>query len=212
MATRLGLYNASLLECKERKLASLTEECESRRTLDEVWDGGFLNEVLSEGQWRFATRSVELEPEDDVETEFGYQNAYVIPDDHVRTTALCQDERFALPLLDYQVEAGFWYADLNPIFLSYVSNDAEYGGDLSRWPAAFRRFAEVYLAYRILPRLTGSTADRGELRKDLKRVRLEAKSLDAMESPTRFSPRGSFASARMGGSIRDRGSRNRLNG
>lgn len=213
MTTRLLLYQAALLECKERKLASLSEECEARRVLDDVWDGGFVNDVLSEGQWRFASRSVELTPEDDVETLFGYTNAFAIPTDHVRTTALCQDERFEVPLLGYQVETGFWYADLDPIYLTYVSNDADYGGDLSKWPPKFRRFAEIDLAYRIQPRLTGSGADRETIKKDRKRARTEAKSLDASESPTRFAPQGSWVSARLGGRrTLERGSRSRLIG
>ena len=213
MTTKLLLYQAALMECSERKLASLTEECEPRRVLDDVWDGGFLDDILSEGQWRFATRTVEMTPEESVEVLFGFENAYAIPDDHIRTTALCQDERFNVPLLDYQVETGFWYADINPIFVSYVSNDAYYGGDLSKWPPAFRRLAELQLAWRILPRMTGSNADRVELMKLTKRARTEAKSLDASESPTRFSPLGSWARSRLGGhSSFDRGSRNRLTG
>ncbi len=213
MTTKLLLFNAALLECHERKLASLAEECEARRALDDVWDGGFLNDVLSEGQWRFATRTIEMTPEEDVDVLFGFENAFAIPGDHVRTTGLCQDERFNIPLLDYQVETGFWYADLNPIFVSYVSNDPDYGGDLSKWPARFRRLAEIELAYRVQPRLTGSTVDREMLLKLGKRARTEAKSLDASESPTRFSPRGSWALARAGSrSSFDRGSRNRLIG
>lgn len=213
MTTRLLLYNAALLECKERKLAFPTEECEARRALDDVWDGGFLNDILSEGQWRFATRSVEMTPEEDVDVLFGYGNAFAIPEDHVRTTALCQDERFNIPLLDYQVETGFWYADLDPIFVAYVSNDPDYGGDLSKWPPRFRRLAEIELAYRVQPRLTGSNVDREMLLKLGKRARTEAKSLDASESPTRFAPLGTWARSRLGSrSSFDRGSRNRLIG
>lgn len=213
MTTKLLLFNAALLECQERKLASLSEECEARRALDDVWDGGFLDDLLSEGQWRFATRSTEMSPDGDVEVLFGFENAYVIPDDHIRTTALCQDDRFTVPLLDYQVETGVWYADLDPIFVSYVSNDADWGGDLSKWPPAFRRLAELQLAWRILPRLTGSNADRVELMKLTRRARTEAKSLDASESPTRFSPPGRWVMSRLGShSSFDRGSRNRLIG
>lgn len=213
MTTRLGLYNAALLECQERDLASLSEECTARRALDAVWDGGFINSILADGQWRFATRSGEMEPDVSVDVLFGYENAYEIPSDHVRTIAVCQDERFEIPLLSYQVEAGFWYADLNPIFISYVSNDQDFGGDLSKWPAAFQRMAELDLAYRVHPRLTGSTADRAAIAKDLKRARLEAKSFEAMESPTRFSPPGRFVLSRLGSrSTFDRGTRARLIG
>lgn len=213
MTTKLLLFNAALLECQERSLSSLSEECEARRVLDAVWDGGFLDDILSEGQWRFATRTVEMSPEEDADVLFGYENAYAIPEDHVRTTAICQDERFDRPLLAYQVEGDFWYADLEPIFVSYVSNHAEFGGDLSKWPPRFRRLAELELAWRILPRLTSSTADRTELLKLAKRARTEAKSLDTSESPTRFPPPGRLVLSRLGSrSTFDRGSRNRLIG
>lgn len=214
MTDRLALYNTALLECRERRLASLSEECEARRALDEVWNNGFVNDLLSEGQWRFATRSLSLDPEASIAVSFGYENAFAIPDDHVRTTAVCQDERFDVPLLDYQVEAGYWYADIDPIFVSYVSNDTYFGGDLSKWPPRFRRLAELELAYRVQPRLSGSSGtDRDSLLKLAKRARTEAKSLDASESPTRFSPPGRWVLSRLGSrSTFDRGSRNRLIG
>lgn len=211
--TRIQLYNAALGECEERKLASLTEERAPRRMLDDVWDNGFVADVLSQGQWSFGTRSIEIASDDDVETLFGYSYAFEHPTDHVRTVALCSDERFQVPLTGYQVEAGFWYADIDPIWLRYISSDADYGGDLSAWPSDFCRFAELYLAWRIHPRMTGSNADRKELEKRLKRARTEVRSVDAMGKPTQFAPQGSWVSSRGGDSSRsERGSRSRLIG
>ena len=213
MTDRLTLYNAALLECKERKLASLTEECEARRVLDEVWGNGFIDDILNDGQWRFARRSVKLTHETDISVSFGYAYAFPQPTDLVSTVAFCQDERFQVPLLRYQVEAGYWYADIDPIYLTYVSNDANYGGNLSKWPQNFCRYAELYLATRIIPRLTGSKADRGEMDKRLKRLKLDAKNSDSQESPTSFLPQGTWTRSRGSRSRRfDRGSTSQLIG
>lgn len=213
MATRLGLYNAALRECGERKLSALTDDSPSRYILDDVWTEGFVSEVLSEGQWTFATRSIELPSDDSTETQFGYAYSFQNPTDLVRTVALCSDERFQTPLTGYQVEAGFWYADIDPLYIRYVSNDDDYGGDLTVWPRDFTTYAELQLAWRILPRLTGSKADRLEIAKYAKRALLNAKSTDAMEKPVQFTPRGSWVSSRTGRrSLNDRGSRSRLIG
>lgn len=213
MATRLGLYNGALREVQERKLASLTENREPRRLLDDVWNDDFVNFVLQQKQWRFGRRSVELSPEAAIVPAFGYQNAFAIPSDFVRTCAFCSDEFMRVPLLDYQIEAGYWYADVDPIYLSYISNDAAYGGDLTLWPPNFVLYAETHMASLIAGRLTGNKTDRNDLLK-LAAIRLkEAASTDAMESPTAFPPMGTFVRARLGGSSSlDRGSRSRLIG
>lgn len=213
---RLGLYNGALRECQERKLASLSENREPRRLLDDIWaEGqGLVRAVLQVGQWRFARRTVELSPEPDIETSFGYQNTFAEPDDFVRTCALCSDPMLHSPLLAYQVENGFWYADIDPLYVSYVSSDVAYGGDLTKWPPNFVLYVETHMASLITGRLTGSKADRNDLLKLAEMRKRAALNTDAMESPTQFPPEGSWVSARRGGyaSRWDRGSRSRLIG
>ena len=53
----------------------------------------------------------------------------------------------------FKDEAGFWYADLDTIYVRFVSNDATYGGDLANWPQSFINMVEGYLALKISPRL-----------------------------------------------------------
>jgi len=211
--TRLKLYNAALGICGERLLASLTEDREPRRIADTVWDNGLVDDVLAQGQWTFATRSIELSSDASTTTQFGYSKGFVQPTDMLRTVALCADERFNTPLTAYHVETGYWYADIDPIWVRYISNDADYGANLSLWPTDFCRFAELYFATLIQPRLTGSKADLMAMKKELRKSRLEAASCDAMEKPTQFAPQGSWVSARQGRAGRsDRGSRSQLIG
>lgn len=212
--TRLSIYNGALLEVGERKLASLSENRESRRALDEAWDGGAVDFCLNAGQWKFAKRSVELAPETSVDPGFGYQHAYAIPDDFIRTCGVFSDEYMQVPLIAYSQEAGYWFSDTSPIYVSYVSNDAAYGGDLTRWPQDFVQYVQAYLASRVIRRLTQDKAEWKTMLQVVKIRLRDAKSGDAMESPTMFPPTGSWVRARLGrnGGRRDRGNRSSLTG
>lgn len=210
--TKLALYNAALTECSERKIASLTEAREPRYILDDVYDR-VLAECLQAGQWNFATRSIEISSDPDLTTNFGFAYAFGKPTDFVQTTALSADENMATPLLDYRDETDYWLANADPLYVSYVSNDAEFGLDLTRWPPLFVRYVELALAYRICGRLTNGASLKEAIAKDLKAARGEAKNKDAMNEAPRFMPQGSWVSARGGGNARnDRGRRGSLTG
>jgi hypothetical protein len=197
--TRLLLYNGALLALGERELSSLTDATPSRRYLDQAWNAGFVDEVLNAGQWTFATRTQQLTHDDSVETEFGHTYAFPIPTDCVRLTALCADEFFNIPLRQYQVEKGYYFASVDPIYVSYVSNDASYGGDLSKWNADFCEYARLRLAEKIIPRLTNNKTDRGDFAKLVKMKLREAKSSNAMDRPPGTPPVGTWVNARMRG-------------
>src|SRR5574343_760692 len=128
MATKISLYNNALLLLGERTLASLTESREVRRLLDKVWARPVVRECLEAGLWRFAMRTVELTYSPSVEPPFGYRYAFDRPSDLVRTAAVCQDEYLREPLLQYQIEGEYWYAELDTIYVRYVSDDDAYGG------------------------------------------------------------------------------------
>jgi hypothetical protein len=214
MPDKLSLYNGALLECGERALASLSENGETRRLLDRAWDAGALDFVLSAGQWRFAARTVELVASPDVTPPFGYAKAYEKPVDMLRTISMCSDEFLTSPLLSYSVEQNYVFSDAEPIYWQYVSNDAAYGGDMSLWPTDFIEYVHAYLASKIIKKLNQSESDRKTIYALLDRRLRDAKSSDAMESPTKFLPMGSWVRARLGGgrSHLDRGRRNKLIG
>lgn len=214
MTTKLSLYNGALLECGERPLADLSEVGQPRRLLDQAWDADFVDYVLGQGQWKFATRTAELVASTTVQPPFGYAKAYDIPVDLVRTVGLCSDEFMTEPLLAYATEQDYIFSDVEPIYLSYVSNDTDYGGDLSRWPPDFVQYVHACLASRIIKPLNQSESDRKTLYSLVKMRLTDARSSDAMEGPTKFLPTGTFVRARMGrgGSRIDRGRRNRLIG
>ena len=197
MATKLGLYNASLRELGERKLSGLTEAREPRRVLDDIYDATLLY-CLEQGAWNFAVRTVEIEPDAGVSTDFGYAYAFTKPTDWLRTIGLSGDEYLKDPLLEYVDEKGYWFTDITPLYVRYVSDDASYGLDLTAWPESFTRFVELTLAYRAALGVTGSESTRERCEADMRKAEKIAKARDAMNDPPAFMPAGSWSRARTG--------------
>lgn len=208
MTTRLDLYNKALLACGERFLSALTEANEPRRLLDHVWDTGWVNEALEKGAWQFAMRTLRIEVDEDFTTPlFGYQYAFTKPTDWVTTIAVCQDEYFRVPLLDYADEVGHWFASFYPIYVQFVSSDASYGGDLALWPSSFTDYVANLGASKIIGKLAGDKSEQkrtlfgppGQPQMGTLRISLhEAKSLSARTQPTKFPAEGSWTKARRG--------------
>ncbi len=212
MATRLGVYNDALGMIGERELASLTENREPRRKLDAIWNRGFVDYVLEQGYWNFATRTLKIDFSTSITPAFGYIRAFDHPSDYIRLVSISEDEYFSVPLNRFHDEGAYWYADGDVIYIRYVSNDSSFGGDLSLWPESFAEYAASYMAVKALPRLTRSKSNLEALMKQSKRLLIEARSKDAMSQPVAFPPAGSWVRARMGGRRSDRGSRSSLTG
>lgn len=195
MATKLQLFNTALRLIGERSLASLTEAREPRYVLDEIYTPA-LYYCLEQGLWNFAKRTIEANDVPSVTPTFGFTYAFTKPDDWIRTVMMSGSPTFDPPLNDYEDEQEYWYANITPIYCSYVSNDDEYGFDLAKWPMTFTRFVEAHLAAEICERLTQNASKHDMLRK-MERARLsDARSKDAMNEPARFTPMGRWARSR----------------
>lgn len=215
MASKLGIFNKALTQhLGERKLASLAENRESRRVLDDIWDVGLIKSCLEAGQWKFAKRTQKLTYNPDVTPAFGHKFAFDKPSDFVRLAGMYSDEFCQQPLLRYQEEAGQWFASLQDIYVEYISIDNAYGNDLSAWPESFTDFVAASLALRASSRIQGNATDKEGLGSVTGSLLKAALSKDAMEGPTKFLPEGTWNAARRGntGPFRDRGSRNSLTG
>lgn len=206
MTDRLSLYNGALRICGERKLASLAENREPRRLLDDVWDGGAVDYCLEQGFWNFATRATQLDYDAGIDPEFGYKFAFGKPDDYVRTAAVCSDEFFNSPIVQYSDETDYWFCDLQTIWVKFISDDDAYGYNFGKWPQTFVLYAEHYLANSIAPKLTSSESKALKIEKGMKKALVDARSKDAMNEPAKFLPQGTWVGARYGrsGYRRDR--------
>lgn len=211
MTTQLSLYNGSLRAIGERKLASLSENREPRRLLDDVWTGA-IKTCLEEADWKFAQRTAKLVYDPSYTATFGYLRRFTKPADCVRWSKVCTDEYQNTPLTAYAEEAGFLFSDLDEIYVSYVSDDSSYGSDMSLWPESFVAVVELYLAAQIISRIEQSKTNEAEMEKKHARALTNAKSKDAIQGPTKFLPTGSWVASRGVRRSDDRGNRGQLIG
>lgn len=197
MADKLSSYRMALTHLGERGLATLTEQREPRRVLDEIWDP-VVAFCLAQGLWRFAKRVVQIDASTTVTPGFGWNDAFKIPDDWVRTVMVSTAPQLDPPLLQYAEEAGYLYANATPLFVSYVSNDPLYGMDLGKWPVNFTSYVEYRLAKVACQRLPGKKDLFDDLAAQEKRARREAKGIDAMNDPPGLPPVPFLVRARRG--------------
>lgn len=197
MTTQLNLYNDALLICGERFLASLTENREPRRLLDQVWSGGGVKHCLEQGQWFFAMNAIMIDFDPSIAPTFGYSCAFGKPDDWLSTSAVCSDEFFREPLTRYADEALFWYSDIQTIYVKYVSLLPNFGMNLNKWPESFNKYVAAYFASRIILKLSNSDAQTEKIEKMADQLLKEAKGASAMTQPTKFPAPGNWTRSRM---------------
>lgn len=214
MATQLGIYNNALRFLGETKLSALSDDRDSRFTMDDVWADSFVNKVLEQGYWYFAKRSAQFNSDPLVKPPYGLAKAFEQPSDWVRTAAVCSDPYYNVPITAFADEAGFWFTDIDPIYVSYISNDAKYGNNLAIWPETFNEFAGAYMAYKVGAKTTSSEEKVTMLEKNQRRLLIEARSKAAMNESASFLPMGSWTRSRIGRNAGgfDRGSRTSLIG
>lgn len=198
MASKLSLYNAANLILGERKLRALNENRPSRRRLDTWWDGGGVKECLEEAFWNHAMRTVSLTYSPSVTPSFGYTFAFDKPSDWCRTFQLSDDPTFCNLLTDFDDKGVYLFAWSDTIYLKYVSNDANYGMDLSQWPEKFTNFVAHSAADKVCKATTNSSADKDEIAKARKKALNVARSIDAMNQAPQQIPAGSWSRARRG--------------
>ncbi|MGE0231431.1 MAG: hypothetical protein AB7O39_03160 [Flavobacteriaceae bacterium] len=209
MTDKLSLYNGALLHLDEEPLASLSETGNKKKKLDAAYDSVF-RWCLEQGFWNFALRAVTLEPSDSLTSEFGYSLVFEKPDDWIRTAAMSADEYGRIPLLNYEDRKDYWLADIEPIYLWYVSNDADYGADLGKWPESYVNFFQYALAHRICGAVTGGQSRKQELLEMMMRAKRDASNKDGMNQPaTRFPPSGRLVASRGGSGLGSREGRYR---
>lgn len=201
--TKLGLYNGALRLLNEPPIASLSEGVMKRRALDDVYDDALVY-CLEQGLWNFATATVEIGSNPSVTPAFGYSYAFDKPTEWVRTVAVSADETFADPLLRVTDEQGYWHADVDPIYVRYVSKDSELGLDLTRWPMTYAKAVETWLAHEVCLPITKSETKLDTIHKLWRQRIADARSKDAMNESARFPPVGTWVRSRSCGSTRGR--------
>lgn len=197
---KLQLFNAALRALEERQLASLDEDREPARLLEDAWRGeDLVVRALEFADWNFALRAICSVKDSSVETQFGFQCAHPVPDDFVRMSSLSSDERFQMPLTsrDYLEQGGYWLTDYETIYVRFVSSNL--GLDASNWTQAFEEVVELMLAMEVSGRVTNSGGKQSEIAARLEAARDRAKAIDGFSDGPKMRPHGSWVASRMRG-------------
>lgn len=200
MPTKLEVYNLALLNIRESKLSSLTENREARRNLDSFYDTD-LQWMMEAGFWKFALRSVSITADPDTSTAFGQTKVFNKPADWVKTYIVSSSEMME-PMLDGWIEEGnAFISDVDPLYVRYVSNsDDGYGYDLSRWTARFTKAMSWKLSASIAPKTTGASDNALEnIERKADKALKDALTFEAMREPNRGLPEGRWNNSRFRG-------------
>ena len=205
MTDKLSVFNGALFLLGSRRLSSLTEDREPRRVLDRRWEP-VVERCLEDGQWKFATRTVESEASDSVEPPFGYAHAHQRPSDIIKLVGISTNENFNPPLADYVDEAAdgqrYWFAHHNILYVRYTSNGTGYGWNIGDWPRSFADYVEAELAFECCERITDSSTKLKELAAIRDQRRLAARGNDASSEGAKFRPLGSWVTSRSSSGVR----------
>lgn len=200
-ATKLSTVNGALRLLKVGKLSAselANNTREPARVANDTWDADFVRGCLEAGAWRFAIRSRMLLADPGIDPQFdgeGYQFAFAKDTDWVRTTGVYSDAGMKCAFSDYRDEAGVIYASLDTIYVSYISDDASFGGNMAGWPRSFQEFVEAKLASEIAGPLTQESRDMMGLA-DLRLRKAIGK--DVVNEPARRQQPGTWVRARIG--------------
>jgi hypothetical protein len=195
--SKLALANGALRLLGEGPLtqSELTNNArEPARVFNTLWADAVVADCLAAGQWKFAKRTVRMDATPSIAAaDFNYKYVFEQPVDLVRLVGMYGDAGMNEPLQTYRDEGGFWLANIESLYLTYISSDAAFGGDLSLWTPGFTEFVKAHIAREMAGPLTSKGQELVKVRKD---CLIEAQSTDAMADPTRSLPVGAWVRAR----------------
>jgi hypothetical protein len=189
MADKLGVYNGVMDLLGEPMLASLSTNSSARRKVDAVYTK-IVKKCLASYPWNFASRTVRLDNDPDLATEFGHQYVFQRPDNFARLVGISLDESMTQALTRYVEERSFWYCDFDVIYVRFVDDSTDYGFDLSLWTPHFQLYVEAELAAECAQSIRESKVEYCT-KLAIKRKR-DAETQDAIGQPPEPKPIGSW--------------------
>lgn len=195
MVTKLELMNKALGHLGTLRLTTLTENRPERRELDATY-AGVKQAMLERGIWYFALRTIRIEADPDFDPDFGQRRVFTMPADLVRLRAISSDENLIEEDKSYRREGRRIISDYDTLYLSYVSNDDSYGGDLGKYTELYAEaFGAEWALKSALP-ISKDRNDRNDLIRISKMMLLEAKRVEAVDERTKFKPVGTWVQSR----------------
>lgn len=197
MVTKLQLYNKALGHLGPVRLTSLQENRPDRRELDAVYDGS-LQVMLERGVWKFALRTVRLDPDTDVTPLFGLRYAYSKPTDWVRLRLISPDERQEDEDRTFREEGAYIFSDYSVLYVTFVSNLTTHGLNLGAYPELYANAVAAEMAEASGLPITRDRADKASLMVIKKRALVDARRACAVDDRVKDKPTSSWVRSRYG--------------
>lgn len=225
-ASQLSIYNKAIRWLEERKCLSLTEPREAVRYLNDefsdaveyclyqgYWNFGIREvkgevpsnnaalagqsgEFTSEFTSEFDTSTFGAQGSPNTNPNFGFLYMYPKPADWVKTFQIADNSAYEPLLRRYTDQNNFWYADSARLYIKYISNDPDYGLNMSLWTPGFVEYLGSYLALMVAPRLKQAQDKVDAIEKRTNRMRMSALASDAMDLPVGHVPYGTWTMSR----------------
>lgn len=200
--TKIKVYNSALRYLGAPRLhpsAGLSENRQDRLEIDQVYDDSLI-EMLEKAIWYFAIKTVRMDADPEIESQFGRQYAYAQPDDMVDhgLHQISSDER-GHNEITWQPANGLYLCDEATIYMAYVSNAETHGRNLGLMSQHFVEAWACMIALKIGMPTTASRGDRNDLIALSNRQLDLAKTREAVNLPVKHAPMGSWNAARGGG-------------
>lgn len=195
MADRKRIYNGALRLLGDARIASLTEPNNNRYVLDDVWSDA-VDYMLEQASWNFAVRGAEIQADDDFEPLYGYKYSFRKPDDWVRTTSICDNPYYEPGFEQFQDDNNFWFADLDTLYIRYVSNEDAYGWNIGAWRQGFSKTLEAFMAFESGLPISNDKGNRNDLYNLFKDRLKSAKAKDAVDEAVQRPPVGRLVQSR----------------
>lgn len=201
MTTKLEVYNIAMRYLGAPRLHptnGLVEDRKDRRELDAVYDQS-LALMLQEGIWYYAMRTVEITADPDIEPAFGHPYAYAHPEDYVALSKISTDPYLRTEIAEFSNENKVIACAYPSIYMSYISNDANYGLDLGKMGALFVEAWGCRMAMMTGLPVTGRRDDDETLEVKYRRRLDNALEKEAVDQRVKAKPPGRWTTSRGAG-------------
>ncbi|MEL6204122.1 MAG: hypothetical protein AAFR47_02255 [Pseudomonadota bacterium] len=180
MATQLGVYQDALRHLGEARLASATDDVESRYVLDDAYEDA-VDFCLRYAPWRFALVT-EASTSSGAGT-VGWAHEHTAPAAMLRSQSVFVSVSGRERPIDYREQGGVFQTNAAAFTLRYISTAGRAEGG---WPEQFASAVAVYLAYLTCDRITGDAVRTAEMEATADRALRNAMETDAVpEDPWR---------------------------
>jgi hypothetical protein len=197
MVAKLELYNMVLGHLGPSRLTGLNDNRPDRREIDAVWDG-VIGGMLERGLWFFALRTQMITPDTDVEPQFGFTYAYRMPDDYRRLRLISIDEAQRLEDPDYRREGAYIFSNQATLYVTFCSDNVNYGFNLGRWTRLFSEATAAEMAFQCGLPIMKDRGTKNDLFVLKKRMLDDALRLDAVDERVKGKPTSSWVNSRFG--------------